>query len=363
MAAWPRHAYAPTNESQGSVYTTGCCGLGHRTSRLMKMFAYAAERKKRLYVSWGACVGTNVTNIFNEFFEDGELLKGYRGEDKSSMEIFLNEPPALWKAPAHQKEWNLETEQIAPYAERFAEDLVASLRPSWVRLVRDFVENEFDGRATVGVHFRFGNGEKFGRKPANKTDVVLTAARAVRAVGGERVFVATDDEDAVDILRKCTSLDVVTREQWRPPKGSGVFFSSWRNKDTEVADVQAKAKAHGEMVSDGQSCIRRSADMLIDAILLGYTDLQIFTVASTFTVLPRLMAYARGNKPTCLFLHTNWRALSTKAKDLTRQELTCSSRERHQADRHPIPLNDLVDHHDGIRVRRRHKVNQFIVHV
>lgn len=68
------------------VWAGGCCGLGHRTSRLMKLYVYAVSRKRHVVVDWGACVGTSVTNLYAALFNDFNELKAVSGVQ------FLNSP-------------------------------------------------------------------------------------------------------------------------------------------------------------------------------------------------------------------------------------------------------------------------------
>ena len=165
-----------------------------------------------------------------------------------------------------------------------------------------------DGGVEVGVHFRLGNGEKFARMPTNHSQTVLRTAAAVKklaaSLGWERfrVLVATDDPVAIAILRGQTDLDVFAREQWRPPEGAGIVFSSWRVKDV---DKEKSVAAQKEMTKDPDTCVRNSADMLIDSLLLGYADALVLPVPSTFTVLPKVIAHSRGI-PYCAFLGQDW---------------------------------------------------------
>ena len=46
--------------------------------------------------------------------------------------------------------------------------------------------------------------------------------------------------------------------------------------------------------------------MLIDALLLGYSDALVLPVPSTFTVLPKVMAQSRG-APYCAFAGQYWK--------------------------------------------------------
>ena len=50
-----------------------------------------------------------------------------------------------------------------------------------------------------------------------------------------------------------------------------------------------KTKFENELqVESGESCVRNSADMLLDSLLLGYADALVLPMASTFSVLPKV---------------------------------------------------------------------------
>ena len=384
--AWPpAHLLEPLlpEKVAQNAYIVGCCGLGHRTSRLMKTYVWAVSRGKHVVVNWGSCLGPKlehlVRNFYSALFDDWNEAVGFRGEDhhmlmspacggdgwcrlkdfqKHSPEnVILNEPSKDWKPPGVQFrrlaaenatsrrlravsvprpgglggglskghffmfEWGmwLMHESVFKYAEHFAANAVHALKPEWRRLLDAFILDEFaphdasagHGRArarVIGVHFRLGNGEAFGRNPRDHEHVVLRTAAAVRTVAATlgyeryRVFVATDDASALDILRQRTDLDVFARPQWRPKPGAGIVFSSWRVKEV---DTDKSVAAQKEMTGSADACLRNSADMLIDSLLLGYADALVLPIASTFTVLPKVMAHSRG-APYCAFLGEDW---------------------------------------------------------
>lgn len=352
------------------VWVGGCCGLGHRTSRLMRMYVYAVSRGRHVVVDWGACVGTPVSNLFTALFDNWNELRavnkrepalrspGCPGGTCDNVGAFRaaagprgsnvpNEPPNDWQPPGvrvDQKskpfwmmEWGLAHlhADVFKYSEHFAAHLVKALRPEIRERLDTFIRDEFRVRGrrarVVGVHFRFGNGEKFGRRPANKTQVVLRTAAAVErlsaTMGWERVrvLVATDDASALDTLREHTKLDVFSRPQWRPPPGAGIVFSSWRTKELLTEGIKAATEAaHSEVVKDADTCVGAAADMLIDSLLLGYSDALVLPVPSTFTILSKVMAHSRG-APSCVFVGETWREPGLKRTEL---ELTCLRRDR-----------------------------------
>ncbi len=70
---WPRTKHLqpllPTVPTE-HLWAGGCCGLGHRTSRLMRLYVYAVSRGRHVVADWGACVGTPVANLFSALFGD-----------------------------------------------------------------------------------------------------------------------------------------------------------------------------------------------------------------------------------------------------------------------------------------------------
>ena len=55
----------------------------------------------------------------------------------------------------------------------------------------------------------------------------------------------------------------------------------------------------------GRHRVPSNLRQLIDALLLGYADALVLPIASTFTVLPKVMAHSRG-APYCAFLGEDW---------------------------------------------------------
>uniref|UniRef100_A0A7S3JQY2 GT23 domain-containing protein n=1 Tax=Aureoumbra lagunensis TaxID=44058 RepID=A0A7S3JQY2_9STRA len=363
---WPPELEYAKEPKESTLFQKGCCGLGHRTSRLMKGYTYALSRGKQTVVNWGPCVGTEVKNIYTEFFDDVPYeLIGY-DETKTVFyskkcpdngvcanrsqwetlaqtktanpefddDIYIdNEPMLNWFPPdskiqsgtrisfpaVQAKEWHLEFlhKDIAPYASRFAALQIKYLKPRWRQALEQFKNDEkFSHHATriIGIHFRIGNGEHFSRKPQNITQLLLYTASALRQmstffgfIGNQRrslrVFVATDDFTVLDLLRKLApDFDFFSREQWRPPPGAGVVFSSWTLKSRFIQDPNANQIAKNTLTDSAESCVSKSADMLIDSFLLGYADAMLLTVPSTFSVLPKAMAFAR-HVPFCAFLY------------------------------------------------------------
>ena len=204
--------------------------------------------------------------------------------------------------------------------------MVKALRPEIKERLDEFISQEFSPRGRrrtriIGVHFRFGNGEKFGRRPANSTAQVLRTAAAVErvsaALGYEnvRVLVATDDASALDTLRKHTKLDVFARPQWRPPPAPVIVFSSWRTKDHLDDKIkEATEAAHRSVVKDANTprgSGRRHAHRLAP---LRYADARWSCALDVYRP-PEGHEHSRG-APSCMFIGETWRDLNIKKRDL-----------------------------------------------
>ena len=161
---WPRTKHLqpllPTVPTE-HLWAGGCCGLGHRTSRLMRLYVYAVSRGRHVVADWGACVGTPVANLFSALFGDWNELRAVKPREnqlrtpgcpsgvcptgnkfkeaaKSRRSFFPNEPPDDWQPPGTrveskhpsktlwQGEWGLFNlhADIFRYAEHFAASIV-----------------------------------------------------------------------------------------------------------------------------------------------------------------------------------------------------------------------------------------------
>ena len=80
---------------------------------------------------------------------------------------------------------------------------------------------------------------------------------------------------------------------------SGVVFGNWRPADvdepTKARDVRAEVQRTNE------TCVSNALDALLDSLLLGYSDALVLPIASTFSLLSKVIATSRG-RPHCAFL-------------------------------------------------------------
>ena len=132
------------------------------------------------------------------------------------------------------------------------------LKPPFRDRFDNFKQEQFSGKSIIGLHIRHGNGEKgdFANKKRQiteldqKIDLILEHIESLSIDLGVdfSVFLCTDSDIIVEKLNERLS-DLITREQWRPPVGSGISFEL------------------GQDCPDGE--IENAANAAIDIFLLG----------------------------------------------------------------------------------------------
>lgn len=160
------------------VWVGACCGLGHRTSRLLKAFIFAASRGRRVVVDWNPC-GKDVPNLWVALFRDWPEVRAARRPRKELLRlaapgcgkepggwlkcaeargnIITNGASLTWRPPngmrgrlagpllGAPKEWGLDVlaPGVFPYAEHFAAHLAHNLREPFRRDLRRFAKRVF----------------------------------------------------------------------------------------------------------------------------------------------------------------------------------------------------------------------------
>ena len=162
----------PINQTLYPLYTTGCCGIGHRLSRVVPTIVYANRHKRTVRVvfndvPWAA--------LFNETeYVQGSIRgKGWRSARNQNL-LITNGYPSEWWSDRPKKHFN-ETKSVLDRYQAldfFNSPLLVSvvllLRDSLSPLVLSYLNSvraqlnkarNDDSAVTICAHFRQGNNE------------------------------------------------------------------------------------------------------------------------------------------------------------------------------------------------------------
>ena len=127
-------------------------------------------------------------------------------------------------------------------------------------MVRSFREDRFKDQVVVGVHVRHGNAEQGDFKQLNReikdlgkflSSVLRCGKDLARADREVSWFLCTDSDIVIDEMRRLEPA-VITREQWRPERNSGLSLHL------------------GHQCPEGE--VANAANALVDIYLLSYCD-------------------------------------------------------------------------------------------
>eukprot|EP00957_Ditylum_brightwellii_P040201 3041569-Ditylum_brightwellii.AAC.1 len=81
----------PINEKLPGVYTNGCCGIGHRLTRVVPTISYANNASKKAYIFWGDV-------SWSTLFHDTPYVQSigsdeFRNTGKNDTVIYNHVPP------------------------------------------------------------------------------------------------------------------------------------------------------------------------------------------------------------------------------------------------------------------------------
>ena len=171
----------PTNDTLHPVFTTGCCGIGHRLSRILPTIVYANRHRRNVQiicpdVHWGSLFNdTEYVQTFRHDFRDSDRAK------KLGL-FFPNSSPTDWSGFHDRKPTNTHTildkyrgiEHFLDNEHMFA--ILLSMRESLSPLVLSYlnpIREELTRKGKTGIddddaahhvsvcaHVREGNGEK-----------------------------------------------------------------------------------------------------------------------------------------------------------------------------------------------------------
>ena len=204
--------------------------------------------------------------------------------------------------------------------QRFHGLLVKYLQPMWRIKSIKFIEKEFSGdserKFVIGTHLRYGNGEqfdKFHREMSNIHEIVDQFIIILKkfleksenrwiSISNIKIFIASDTFASIQLFRKLVINcipdfkynQIVSLPQTRLTKGFGHLFSLASRTDKSFSDETIKKKDKEKV-----DCIANMADVYLDSEILGFSDLLILPIASTYTRLARLLMIKR-RKQVCI---------------------------------------------------------------
>ena len=272
-----------------SVDYHGCCGLGHRLSRMANAAWVAKRLNFAMHAFWGHC--GNDTEVYQHLFgtQNKQDLKHVTSTNHHVImrnEVVGTRPLRRWGP--NSNECSCHPQQINAHRE-FYEDLRNRFR--YRKQVDAYVNHTFANHTVLGMHIRAGNGEKRdfrnkGRGINNVTTWVKEASMRIVEIVKKGdwkdpplLYIATDTPSMIDNFRSELNgvMPVTDFPQERAPEGKGILIGE-------------KGKAHlGEM-----ECIRGWENAVMDMILLSHADLLISARVSSFVqTMPMSLVFGR----------------------------------------------------------------------
>jgi hypothetical protein len=257
--------------------------------------------------------GARVISIPEVYADLGHFEGGSWWRFTLAPRIYFESPPSRWTSGG-EADWEDDPLDASPTP--FHSTLCMPVnRGTLRRLIRDgshfvnsirlkqpflsqfehFRKEHLDGKRTVGVHVRAGNGEKGhfvihgrGRVPIDEVHAAVSAHG--KALGGEyQVLLMSDTQgyiEAYQDLKSTKSRPVITRSQWKPPAGAGAFF---------VAGSAMAGRISEEVCAPPAGGVQLAADAVIDMLCLAHCDVFLATGHSMFCIYPAKLARQRGS--------------------------------------------------------------------
>lgn len=283
-------------KAEGAVCYHGCCGIGHRTRRTLSTALQSWAVGQPVVPLWPRC-GSNDT--FEMLHSAAVLQRDHTawfntlGAGKNTCAERVNNEPqfradfeaeglAFYRGPEISRVKHPVTPLFFGILQHAFQDTEAGASVQATLKSRNWAA----GNIVVGVHLRMGNGEQAAIKD-NRT-ATLDAHRLFQYVS--------------------RTVDRVAREELKvDPKAIRIFLASdsrstleaFRNHDRRAFFYKAGAALDpGEGVNIGKSedprCAALEQASMIDAVLLGYSDVLITPQWSELTLLSKVMVMERG---------------------------------------------------------------------
>ena len=173
-----------------------------------------------------------------------------------------------------------------------------------------FIENNFKNSFVIGIHLRLGNGEiftKYHRDIANIYEIVdqfgmimvtllnMNNINSTISLKNIKIFIATDTLNAIDILSN------LLMKNFNLNKNQIVHLSQLNAEmNNRVPNGAGHLYSLSDRITDNKTLIKNKIDCVsnigytyLDSEILGFTDMLILPIGSTFTRLSRLLMIKR----------------------------------------------------------------------
>ncbi len=140
------------------------------------------------------------------------------------------------------------------------------IKPDILAEVNNFFETHLAGNICVGVHKRhvLHYREEFSKTAVSVGDYIEVIKKLISQSGGEKIFLATDEEEAVEEMKKAFGDRLICRQ------------------DITRASVSESQEMHWQAQNSGS---RLGREVLIDALLLAKCDIMLHGVSNISTAI------------------------------------------------------------------------------
>jgi len=266
----------PINFSLLAVYTDGCCGIGHRLSRILPTLVWANRQGRKTHVVWDDIPWGKIFND-TDYVVRGHHDAGY-SKAKNHKLLVTNSVPEHWEGEKKQYKPTgtvLDANRV-PGPQYFDDDtitsMLVSLRDSLSPLVRSYLNSvraqlnearDSNGHVTMCTHVRQGNNEvgdwqdKTWRHIDLKTVLHSTHSVMKKFVLSSNatmasIYVASDNPEVSLWFGSHISKhwNLIQPKKVMPKPKHGVWFGQHGSKTSHVLNKTMKNEAMAEAAAE-----------------------------------------------------------------------------------------------------------------
>ena len=294
------------DDSLHPIYTNGCCGIGHRLSRVIPTIVYANRHGRKARVFWG---DVPLSALFNDtdYVESVQRDKGWAIAKKQDL-LITNSHPRDWSGQS-TKQYNKTGTVLDRYSNKefFSSPLIisvlASMRDSLSPLVLSYLSpiraqlnraTKYDHHVTICTHVRQGNNETgdWANKKwrhvdlqtlLNSTYIEMEKFVLSRNASMVSIYVASDSDEARPWFDANVpkNWNVIQPKKVMPKPDNGVWFGQAGSKTAAILNQTMKNEAMAEATAD--------------VFALGECDALMIPNYSSFSYSGIALTRARGN--------------------------------------------------------------------